>query len=63
MGAALLEKNMRIMAWCFMATALAMSFWILVGAAPDVTMTQRLVLSAIAPLVTVLLVYLTYNST
>jgi hypothetical protein len=46
-----------------MATALAMALWILTAAAPEVTMTQRLALASISPLVTVLLIYLTYKST
>lgn len=54
---------MRLMAWAFMATALAMAFWIMVAAAPEVSMAQRIVLSTIAPLVTLLLIFLTYKST
>ena len=57
------ERNMRLMAWAFMATALAMAFWIMVAAAPEVSMAQRIVLSTIAPLVTLLLIFLTYKST
>ncbi len=52
---------MRLMLSSFIVVALLMGFWIVTSAAPDVSMTQRLALSAIPLVVSVLITWLAWD--
>ena len=50
---------MRYMAYSFLIVALLMGAWIILTAAPQVSMPQRILLASICPIVSVFLIYLT----
>lgn len=50
---------MKYMALSFLLVALLMGAWIILTAAPQVTMLQRLLLAAICPIVSMFLVFIT----
>jgi hypothetical protein len=53
---------MRTMAWSFMVAAVIMAGWIIVSAAPEVSIQQRIGMAAMPPLISLFLLVLAYHS-